>query len=250
MAIKTIPNNERMAKQIRERRKELNLTIEEAAKRAGVGIKTWCRYEAGEAIREDKYRGILKALNWHVLPDEDNGSGQTLKVEDYREKREWPDDIAENYGDYAALSFVVGSELLLDDIAEDLRELSTMPAGTHLGQLPVSLVADYLPPQFLMRYDYEFMFIFQSTVQGMLNRVKHGTDLFAGSVMEEVALFLIVEEASIMLEMELDVDREEWTEWIYDVFTDADVLTWLYSDFYVKKGNPYHFDHWLENQFV
>ena len=51
MAQKTIQGNEFLAKQIKLRRKELGLTIEEAASRAGVGTKTWCRYEAGESIR-------------------------------------------------------------------------------------------------------------------------------------------------------------------------------------------------------
>ena len=54
MAQKSIPGNEILAKQIKSRRNELGLTIEEAASRAGVGTKTWCRYEAGEAIRSDK----------------------------------------------------------------------------------------------------------------------------------------------------------------------------------------------------
>lgn len=71
MAQKSISSNLELAERIR-RRNELNLTIEEAAKRAGVGTKTWCRYEAGESIRQDKYKGVCKALNWMQLPIEDN----------------------------------------------------------------------------------------------------------------------------------------------------------------------------------
>ena len=63
MASKSIQGSQELAKKIRSRRNELGFTIEEAAKRAGVGTKTWCRYEAGESIREDKYRGVCKALN-------------------------------------------------------------------------------------------------------------------------------------------------------------------------------------------
>lgn len=48
MTQKTIQGNADLAKQIRLRRNELGLTIEEAASRAGVGTKTWCRYEAGD----------------------------------------------------------------------------------------------------------------------------------------------------------------------------------------------------------
>ena len=47
MAPKTILSNEDLGKKIKVRRNELRLTIEEAASRAGVGVKTWCRYESG-----------------------------------------------------------------------------------------------------------------------------------------------------------------------------------------------------------
>lgn len=60
MASKSIQGSQTLAKKIRSRRNELGFTIEEAAKRAGVGTKTWCRYEAGESIREDKYRESVK----------------------------------------------------------------------------------------------------------------------------------------------------------------------------------------------
>ena len=66
MAQKSISGTLKLAEKIRARRNELHLTIEEAAKRAGLGTKTWCRYEAGESIREDKYRGVCKALNCNV----------------------------------------------------------------------------------------------------------------------------------------------------------------------------------------
>ena len=56
MTQKTIQGNADLAKQIRLRRSELGLTIEEAASRTGIGTKTWCRYEAGESIRSDKWR--------------------------------------------------------------------------------------------------------------------------------------------------------------------------------------------------
>ena len=54
MAPKTILSNEDLGKKIKVRRNELRLTIEEAASRAGVGVKTWCRYESGGSIRKDK----------------------------------------------------------------------------------------------------------------------------------------------------------------------------------------------------
>ena len=48
MANKCIQGKESLAKKFKFRRNELHLTIEEAALRAGVGSKTWSRYEAGD----------------------------------------------------------------------------------------------------------------------------------------------------------------------------------------------------------
>lgn len=62
MAQKTIQGNQVLARQIRSKRSELGLTIEEASSRAGVGTKTWCRYEAGGSIRIDKCKGMILSI--------------------------------------------------------------------------------------------------------------------------------------------------------------------------------------------
>lgn len=67
MPLKALQGNETLARQIKSRRNELGLTIEEAASRAGIGTKTWCRYEAGESIRIDKCKKLCKALHWNDL---------------------------------------------------------------------------------------------------------------------------------------------------------------------------------------
>ena len=69
MSQKTIKGTLALGKAIKSRRQELGLTIEDAASRAGVGTKSWCRYESGESIRSDKAKGICKALNWCTFPD-------------------------------------------------------------------------------------------------------------------------------------------------------------------------------------
>lgn len=89
MAQKTIKGSEKLAKQIRVRRNELNLTIEEAASRAGIGAKTWSRYEAGESIRIDKCKGICKALNWRTFPVDENEADERPLVEEYRDHEAW-----------------------------------------------------------------------------------------------------------------------------------------------------------------
>lgn len=80
MAVKTVDGSKKLASEIKKRRLDLGMTIEEAAMKAGVGIKTWCRYEAGESIRNDKYMGVCKALNWRSFPGEKDTSGGEEKI--------------------------------------------------------------------------------------------------------------------------------------------------------------------------
>lgn len=89
MAQKIVQGNEALASKIKFRRNELGLTIEEAASRAGVGTKTWSRYEAGESIRRDKCKGICKALNWKGLPDQDGEEDSRISVQEYRNHEAW-----------------------------------------------------------------------------------------------------------------------------------------------------------------
>ena len=59
---KSIKGTHKLGEAIWSRRQELGLTIEEAAFKAGVAVKSWCRYELGESILKDKAKGICKAL--------------------------------------------------------------------------------------------------------------------------------------------------------------------------------------------
>ena len=63
MSQRTVKGSGELGNKIRQRRNELGLTIEEAAAKAGVGVKTWCRYEAGESIRQDKYLSLIHILS-------------------------------------------------------------------------------------------------------------------------------------------------------------------------------------------
>ena len=77
--------------------------------------------------------------------------------------------------------------------------------------------------------------------------------IIAHSVLEELALYLIMEESSILMETfsfgEKDEDAAGWDEWAFDLFDDMDIVTFLYSDSCLDEQNPYHFVHWLEKQF-
>ena len=118
MAPKTIQGSEALAKQIRSRRNELGLTIEEAASRASVGTKTWSRYEAGESIRKDKWKGICRALNWNNFPEQEEEQG--IFVQKYKGHKAWSEFLEENFGTRAAAAFAAGSDSLLYHMEEDI----------------------------------------------------------------------------------------------------------------------------------
>ena len=158
MAQKTIQGSKALAKQIKSRRNELNLTIEDAASRAGVGTKTWCRYEAGESIRMDKCKGICKALNWHTLPDQEQGENTSISLQEYKKHTAWSPYLEGSFGANAAKAFAIGSDILLDHINDDMAELASMPTGSHIGQLNMSWLYGDLPEQFLMYYNYDFLY--------------------------------------------------------------------------------------------
>lgn len=100
MAQKTVQGNNNLATQIKNRRNELGLTIEEAATRAGVGTKTWSRYESGGSIRTDKCKGVCKALNWRILPNQDILDDQNIDNSDIIDKNHeaWSTFLEDEFG--------------------------------------------------------------------------------------------------------------------------------------------------------
>ena len=255
MAQRTIPGNELLAQMIRNRRIELQLTIEEAASRAGVRTKTWSRYEAGESIRVDKSKGICRALNWRAFPNEENEDDNPLSIEKYRNHEAWSKYLEENHGQRAAISFAIGSDLLLDNINQDLEELESLPVGSHLGQLDFSLLKDELPPQFLMEYNYDFLYHLKCELLNLRRAAGNGMPMIAHSVLEELVIYLCNEEALGYIEVTEADDSFEGEEdyknrdWEFDLFDDMDIVTCLYSDMYLDEGNIYHFAHWNRKQF-
>lgn len=250
MAQKTISGNQSLAEKIRARRNELHLTIEEAARRAGIGTKTWCRYEAGESIRQDKSKGVCKALNWIQFPT-DKEEENSVDWEKERANEAWSKYLEDNFGKVVALSFSVGSEILLDYIKQDLEELSKQPKGTHIGQLDTSYLQSRLPQQFLMNYDYDFLYIMKTTLIQLRKHANWGHQIVAHSVLEEILLVLVEEESEFLIESydNLESNDDDWKEWAYDVLGDADIDMFLYSNEYLSDDDSYHFSHWLEEQF-
>lgn len=175
---------------------------------------------------------------------------------EFREHEAWSDYLYQNLGPSAAVSFAIGSDIISDFINEDLSALSEKPKGTHIGELGTSFISSLLPEQFLMEYDYQFMYLLSNTVNLMKLKAHAGTELIAHTVLEELCLYLIMEESTIVMESIAEqLSEEELDEfiypntWAFDLFDDMDVYTFLYSDFYLDAQNPYHFSHWLDKQF-
>jgi len=254
MPPRTRSGNIALATALRERRLTLGLSIEEAASRAGVTQKTWSRYETGASIRTDKVRGICKALGWTKLPETQEGGGDDFDepfsgVDEDHEA--WSTTLAVQFGKTCAIVFAFGSDLLIDEITEDMTELSQEPRGTHVGQLSPSMLSVELPPQFIPRYDYEFLYSLRSTVNMLRLRFARGI-LLAGSVIEELALYLIMQYAELLGDTyptSFD-DTDEWTEWVGSILGDLDLEYFLFNSSHaVTPEEGYHFDNWWKAQF-
>jgi len=257
MPVQSIRGNSELAKLIKQRRNDLQLTIEEAATIAGVGTKTWARYEAGGSIRRDKIKGICKALKWHSFPSPGEQTDQTnekLDIHELKNHKAWSIFLEKRFGEYAAASFVIGSDILIDHLSEDIEKISSMPRGSHVGQIDFSWIKDILPRQFLTRYDYEFLYSLYCTAKRFQDLVSASKEspIMAHSVLEELTLYFIVEESRLLLEEETLLSElpDDWDNWVFDLFDDMDIITWLYSDFSISTDNPYHFDLWFENRFL
>lgn len=256
MPQRSIQGDQELGRKIKHRRNELNLTIEEAASRAGVGTKTWSRYEAGESIRRDKCKGICKALNWRDFPDGKSDAEKKSLIEEYRDHEAWSQFLADNYGPGAAMAFAIGSDILLDYINQDQSDLASMPSGSHIGQLNTSFISGELPPQFLMRYDYEFLYNMKCVLLKLRRQAKHGMPIIAHSILEELIIYLCNEEAQAFIEIGAGADElidnehlNNSKDWVFDMFDDMDIITFLYSNVYLTEDHPFHFEYWSDQQF-
>lgn len=270
MAPNTI-ETENLAKLIKDRRVELGLTVEDAAHRAGVGVKTWYRYESGSPIRLDKCKGVCKALNWTKLPGQED-----VDISEYKKMEAWSPSIEAGFGTVAAIFFATGSDILLDHIQDDLAGLAKRPKGTHIGELPISYLAESMPEQFLMHYDYEFIYKMKAELIRLRRRAAKKNLTRANSVIQELLFYLsddigkstfdtdekvkrLIENDEAVLHdiLDDDYDNEDYYNeapiynegWVFDMFDDADLETWLYSNVILNPENAYHFDHWFEDQF-
>ena len=76
------------------------------------------------------------------------------------------------------------------------------------------------------------------------------------SILEELLIYLCNEEAQALIEISAGaddlVDNEElddMEDWVFNMFDDMDIITFLYSDEYLTEDHPFHFKHWCDQQF-
>lgn len=105
-----------------------------------------------------------------------------------------------------------------------------------------------------MNYNYKFLYLLQSRVFHFRNIAHRGERIVAHSVIDELTLFLIMEESRILMESmdfkdtEFQNQSNEWDGWAYSIFKDDDLLI-LFSDSYIDDSNSYHFSNWTKEQF-
>ena len=131
-----------------------------------------------------------------------------------------------------------------------------MPKGTHIGQLSISMLKDTLPEQFLMRYDYEFLYQLKATVKQIREVATSDKPFFAHSVLEELAIYLFMEESAFLMDSMYNEMKSEGingldmrNEWAFEMFGDIDIITFLFSGFFIDDEESYHFDNWSNRQF-
>lgn len=242
MPPRTTPSGKDLGDAIKARRIKLGLTIEEAAFRAGIGTKTWVRYESGSPIRTDKVPGVCKALRWASLGGERAPQSGKYDLNIDEESPAWPYEMCRFYGRGAAVSFVAGSGILLDYTTEDLKSLSCMPRGSHVGEISVSWIKDLLPKQFLTRYDYEFVYELLCANQHMREDADRLGWINPRTILDVLIMRAMCECASIL--MKGWGFEPGWDNWLRDAREAPEVDRYLFSDEYLPSGHMYHFDNW------
>jgi hypothetical protein len=206
-----------------------------------------------------KVKGICKVLKWKVIPEtDDNIIIDNIDFDKYKKSKTWSSYLEEHFGKYVALSFVNGSAWLLDEVNDDLDALSKMPKGSHIGEIHSSFISPIMPEQFLVRYDYEFMFAFRQALIQLRKIAPRADNIIANRVIDELILYLIVEEAEPFMEdMELDFDgdsEDDYSDgrgWVFNIFDDMDIVSYLYSNLdLLEPDDTYHFQFYVEEREV
>ena len=78
----------------------------------------------------------------------------------------------------------------------------------------------------------------------------------AHSILEELLIYLCNEEAQALIEVSAGADDlldneelDDSEDWVFNMFDDMDIITFLYSHEYLTEDHPFHFKHWCDQQF-
>lgn len=217
---------------IRKRREELGLSVTDMSKKCGVAEKTWYRYESGEPIRADKVDRVLAALRWKMFPTSERSMFDSVMSID---ESSWAYSpwIAECEGEFWAKAVAWAFIVVLDSIRMAVSDLSTMPAGSHVGQVLFENV-DFMPERYLTRYDHEFMCRMCDAVKTMALQMKKGEPEWLA--INQIICRMLQFELDFICDMIIEEGDEvpdgtcACVEGLFDLlFEDADVMMYFGS---------------------
>lgn len=250
------------------RRAELGLSITEAADKIGVHPRTWKSYETGAPVPLKQLTNIMTAMEWFSA-----GIYVEDTLEDFVKAHDWSEQIAETYGNPAAICFALGSEALRQAIQNDSKLLSKIRGrNPHIGHLGKrSELRRLLPEMFMNRYNKIFLADLDNTLTALITRATGAEIFLAHTVLEEITIYAIACLAkTLYTEFDCaklcppiaDYDDDDDGEvagygsdvetWAFDVFGDMDIVTILYSPFcddIMDEESDYYFDNWKNPAF-
>ena len=238
-------------------RQRLAMSVEDASRRAGIAPKTWTRYEEDGKLPIHMIPRVCKAIDMQSLPSLSDTELHLPSNDNSRLTNlcHWSQYIDETFGEKAALSYAIGSTILISNLDLALQELKVLPKGTHVAELDASLLSRILPSQFAMEYDYEFLSAFRSRLLYIVRKL-HSKDAFSvHTVLDELILHIILQLSIPIIACwnpteptELD---EDWNVWKTSLCNDDDDLeSFLYTDYmWLSAERTYHFSHWLKPAF-
>ncbi len=273
------PYDPAIGEDMRDRRRQLGLSVQQMAQLAGVTEQTWRNYEAGRTqVRGDKQEQVWDALGWHLptweerialtgiyddAPTDDLGVPPWDKIPTMLAVAYSP-LLASTLGERAARCFALGSFLYHQAVEENLRDLALLPRGAHLGLLDESHIADTLPALWLTRYDYEFVFQMRAVAMDLTRRLHDGAPAPAEPLVRSMAEALVLHDIlalgaviashDLLIEDNTTVEEEEWEGWVDSLCGPDQPVHWLIATALVPPPNaPEHIDNWfaaLERPYV
>lgn len=152
------------------------------------------------------------------------------------------------------MGFAVRSDTLLDEFNDDIEGLGKMPRGSHIGELEHSILADLLPEQFLIQYDYDFMYKMRARLCHIREQLHISNDFQVHMIADELLLAISFNDAYPMEDwvpensptddtlLDDSLPWEEYSEEVVGGICDGTDYRLMYSKQLIPCLLPYHFD--------